>query len=292
MAVIDLTLDSFKVPAIDGYTPPFGTMVTRTETNKGGLSTVEVNSNVMMPFANMRPKVITEDSSTTAVEYDAKLCFSASLLAGATLELDDGAYEGCRVQITNLSSYTCTVEYNSSTLVSIPTGANVEVLWTGSSWMLSTTGTVATGNVMPPTSSAVHAAIDEVYDNAVPNLLTFTYYACAVPPSYSANTKYTFTATEDCFVRISQSWSGSTTTGKILSIYSTTGILLTKHKYDGYGSGSVTATDDNESSLQSEWIYVRNGESIQYQYDGYDRSVSNPRIAILTKEQTTNPLFA
>ena len=104
-------------------------------------------------------KVITENSNTTEIEYDAKLCFSASLLAGATLELDDGAYEGCRVQITNLSSYTCTVEYNSTTLVSIPTGANVEVLWTGSAWMLSTTGTVATGNVMAPTSAAVQAAI-------------------------------------------------------------------------------------------------------------------------------------
>lgn len=160
MATIDLTLDSFKVPAIESYTPPFGTKIVKTDANKGGLSTVEVNSNIMMPFANMRPKVITENSSTTEIEYDAKLCFSASLLAGATLELDDGAYEGCRLQITNLSSYTCTVEYNSTTLVSIPTGANVEVIWTGSSWMLSTTGTVASGNVMPPTSAAVQAAID------------------------------------------------------------------------------------------------------------------------------------
>ena len=160
MATIDLTLDSFKVPAIENYTPPFGTKIVKTDANKGGLSTVEVNSNIMMPFANMRPKVLTENSSTTEIEYDAKLCFSSSLLAGATLELDYGAYEGCRVQVTNLSSYTCTVEYNSATLVSIPTGANVEVLWTGSSWMLSTTGTVATGNVMAPTSSAVHAAIE------------------------------------------------------------------------------------------------------------------------------------
>lgn len=161
MATIDLTLDSFKVPAIENYTPPFGTKIVKTDANKGGLSTVEVNSNIMMPFANMRPKVITENSSTTEIEYDAKLCFSASLLAGATLELDDGAYKGCRVQITNLSSFACDVEYNSATLVSIPTGANVEVLWTGSSWMLSTTGTVATGNVMAPTSSAVQAAIDD-----------------------------------------------------------------------------------------------------------------------------------
>lgn len=164
MATIDLTLDSFKVPAIENYTPPFGTKIVKTDANKGGLSTVEVNSNIMMPFANMRPKVITENSSTTEIEYDAKLCFSSSLLAGVTLELDDGAYEGCRVQITNLSSFACDVEYNSTTLVSIPTGANVEVLWTGSSWMLSTTGTVATGNVMAPTSAAVQAAIEGAVD--------------------------------------------------------------------------------------------------------------------------------
>ena len=147
MATIDLTLDSFKVPAIESYTPPFGTKIVKTDANKGGLSTVEVNSNIMMPFANMRPKVITENSSTTEIEYDAKLCFSASLLVGATLELDDGAYEGCRVQITNLSSFTCTVEYDNATLVSVPIGANnVDVLWTGSTWIVK--ATVPTGTIL------------------------------------------------------------------------------------------------------------------------------------------------
>lgn len=191
MATIDLTLDSFKVPAIENYTPPFGTKIVKTDANKGGLSTVEVNSNIMMPFANMRPKVITENSSTTEIEYDAKLCFSSSLLAGATLELDDGAYEGCRLQVTNLSSFACDVEYNSATLVSIPTGANVEVLWTGSSWMLSTTGTVASGNVMAPTSAAVHAAIR--------NTLALTQI---VLNNYTTTNDTTFTASHTGFVSV------------------------------------------------------------------------------------------
>lgn len=135
MAVIDLTLDSFKVPAIDGYTPPFGTMVTRTEANKGGLSTVEVNSNVMMPFANMRPKVVTEDSSTTAVEYDAKIVFPSSLASGCTLTLGNGAYEGCELQIHNYSSINCTLNKATWSVV-LPGGVSTKLIWTGTEWQI------------------------------------------------------------------------------------------------------------------------------------------------------------
>jgi microcystin-dependent protein len=135
MATIDLTLDSFKVPAIENYTPPFGTKIVKTDANKGGLSTVEVNSNIMMPFTNMRPKVVTEDSTTTAVEYDAKLVFSSSLAAGVTLSLLAGAYEGCEIFVQNLSNIDNTVT-TSSWSSELYGNTSVKLVWSGSEWLI------------------------------------------------------------------------------------------------------------------------------------------------------------
>jgi len=103
-ADIDLTLDSFLIPNLVGYTQPFGTKVTATQFNKGGLSTAEVNQNVMMSFAKMRPVPIAQTAETTDVEYDAKLKFNSDIANTATLTLGDGAYEGCTVTIVNLAS--------------------------------------------------------------------------------------------------------------------------------------------------------------------------------------------
>ena len=46
---IDLTLDSLMIPAISA-TFPFGTKVIPTAENKGGLSTFDVNSNMMLGY--------------------------------------------------------------------------------------------------------------------------------------------------------------------------------------------------------------------------------------------------
>ena len=129
-----------KVPAIDGYTPPFGTKITRTDINRGGLSTREVTENVLMPFARMRPTVVTEDSSTGDIEYDAKIAFSAAGSApssGFTLTLGNGAYVGCTVTFTNLlSSYACTVMQADGTtaLFSVPAGETLMAVWNGNVW--------------------------------------------------------------------------------------------------------------------------------------------------------------
>ena len=160
MATIDLSLDALKIPALDNFTPDFGTMITETQANKGGLSTFEVNRNMMMPWANMRPKVVVEDSVTTVVEYDAKLTFSASLQAGVTLTMDAGDYEGCEVSLRNLSSYACTVEHDTFSL-SIPAGGFVRIIWNGTTWEADVSSTVGSGIILPPTAAAVHAAIGD-----------------------------------------------------------------------------------------------------------------------------------
>lgn len=102
--VIDLTLDSFLIPDLIGYTQPFGTKVSRTEFNEGGLSTAEVNQNIMLAFAKQRPVPIAVTSDTTAVQYDAKMKFNSDIANTVLLTLGDGAYEGCTVTIVNLAS--------------------------------------------------------------------------------------------------------------------------------------------------------------------------------------------
>ena len=161
MATIDLSLDALKIPALDNFNPDFGTMITETQANKGGLSTFEVNSNMMLPWSYMRPKVVVEDSVTTVIEYDAKLTFSASLQAGVTLTMDAGDYEGCEVSLRNLSAYACTVEHGTFSL-EIPAGGFVRILWNGTTWEADVSSTVGSGIILPPTAAAVHAAIGKI----------------------------------------------------------------------------------------------------------------------------------
>ena len=161
---IDLTLDSLKIPNING-TFPFGTKITPTDLNKGGLSTAEVNSNIMMPFMQMRPKVCTADSTTSQVEYDAKIVFNApqgvTPSAGYTLTMGDGTYIGCTVTYTNLMEYACTVKQSdgTTTLFEVPAGKTLSAMWTGTAWRWTTTGSVTANDPTPVSSAAVHAAI-------------------------------------------------------------------------------------------------------------------------------------
>lgn len=167
MATIDLTLDTFKIPNING-TFPFGTKITQTELNHGGLSTTEVNSNVMLPFMQMRPKVCDENSDTTQVEYDAKVVFNAPAgttpSAGYTLTMGQGSYVGCTVTYTNLMEYACTVKQGdgTTTLFTIPAGKTMSAMWTGTAWRWTTSGTVSANDPTPVSSAAVQSAIGEV----------------------------------------------------------------------------------------------------------------------------------
>ena len=162
---IDLTLDSLMIPAIS-ETFPFGTKVIPTAENKGGLSTFDVNSNMMLPFTRMRPRVCSADSVTSRVEYDAKIVFSApqgtTPASGYTLTLGTGDYVGCTVTFTNLLAHACTVRQSdgTTTLFSVPAGKTMSAMWGGSSWLWTTAGSVTAGDPTPVSSAAVHAAID------------------------------------------------------------------------------------------------------------------------------------
>jgi hypothetical protein len=138
--MIDLTLDNILIPAITGYENPyhFGTKIEYDSENKGGLSTREVNRNVIMPFEKMRVKeeeVITSDEYTSDVEYDAKLVITQNSDI-VTLTLANATYVGCKVTLINNSTIVhnllCTSVSTGNTVLQ-PKSVN-ELIWNGTAW--------------------------------------------------------------------------------------------------------------------------------------------------------------
>ncbi len=133
--MIDLTLNSILIPDITGYTQPFGTKVTRTTVNRGGLSTLEVNNNILASFLRMRPVVVDGSALTTsAIEYDAKLSIEAEQTV--TLVLGTPTYKGCRVTVLNSSQFPQNVSAGSSTYAIEDEGGRLELTWNGSEWLV------------------------------------------------------------------------------------------------------------------------------------------------------------
>ena len=138
---VDLTLDGLMIPFIANYdkTYPkdFGTMIEfDATTNKGGLSTGQVNSNVLMPFILMRPKEVSETCITTRIEYDAKLLFTSETASLVTLGV--GAYEGLELTLINKTSNTCAVTYtdedDNTFNLSIPSNTIMKIHWVNDMW--------------------------------------------------------------------------------------------------------------------------------------------------------------
>lgn len=132
--MIDLSLDSILIPDMTGYKPPFGTKITRTQTNQGGLSSREVNSNVLALFSKMRAIQVTESDNTTKVEYDAKLVIDAEDVIN--LSLNNAKYIGCRVIISNKSevSHNILCSSVSQTPDILLPNSQVQLIWNGTMW--------------------------------------------------------------------------------------------------------------------------------------------------------------
>jgi len=124
--MIDLTLNAIQIPAIAGYTPPFGT-----KKSSGGLSTQEVNDNIIAGFARQRPVAVTVTDVTSEVQYNATLSIGTD---GITLTLDDGAYIGCTVTV--IASAAATISYNSGSTITTAAGQMYRFTWLGSTWLM------------------------------------------------------------------------------------------------------------------------------------------------------------
>lgn len=144
MATIDLTLESFQVPALAEYTPPVGT-----KKSEGGLSTREVNDNIMMPWLKQRPVEITENSTTKAsgvqsvnpVQFNGMFVFTASSRVQFTL--DGASFVGCMATFLNTSAYIQDVSGINLTVPATPTydahtvhpNGRITLVWTGTEWL-------------------------------------------------------------------------------------------------------------------------------------------------------------
>lgn len=132
---IDTTLKSFLVPDLQEYIPPFGTKVIRNAINNGGLSTQEVNDNIMMPFAKQRPLVVTEDSETDSIEYNAIFVINKENIK---LALKD-AFIGCVIKI--LFAKNGKIEYTNvfgeTNIDEILKSRTTEYTYTGDGWFCS-----------------------------------------------------------------------------------------------------------------------------------------------------------
>ena len=102
---LDCSLKSLQIPGLVSYTPTFGTK----KVDGHGLTTAEINRNIMMPFMKQRPisgvptaegldppiGVIDTDTIATPIEYDANFAVNS----GVKLQLADPAYEGQVVRV-------------------------------------------------------------------------------------------------------------------------------------------------------------------------------------------------
>jgi hypothetical protein len=113
MAVLDCTLLTFKVPGLYDYTPPFGTKNPDGE----GITTTEVNTNVMMPFLRQRPMAVTENSSTTQIESNVLFQLQT---AGTTLTVGEANFNGCVISLVNTSSGKVSIVLDGKTFFMAP----------------------------------------------------------------------------------------------------------------------------------------------------------------------------
>lgn len=86
--------------------------------------------------------------------------------------------------------------------------------------------------------------------------------------------QYTFTATEDCFISISQAWDGGYNTGRNVTIKTLSDVYLRRVFYTGYGASLAIYTDP---------LFLRTGQQVVCEFSGYDAAVSNPKLHVYRK---------
>jgi len=180
MPTIDLTLSGILIPDLraQGYTPQFGTMVQNDGVNMGGLSTMQVNNNILMAFSKMRAIPIASTIATTQVEYDAKLYFSSELNDTEELTLGYATYQGCSILISNVSDCDQTVKLNTVQLpesdssrvprtITLEPKSLVQAIFDGTNWQVVTTkiSTVAPTN---PTTGDIWVETEAPQNNQNP----------------------------------------------------------------------------------------------------------------------------
>ncbi len=130
--MIDLTLDSLLVPAIEGYIPAVGKKIERTAANKGGLSTREVAENIALPFIKQRAVNVAVSDETSAIEYDASLIVTGE---DVTVTVNNATAPGIEIEI--FCTADSKVVINNRAPENMFAGNSYKFFWTGTKWRVS-----------------------------------------------------------------------------------------------------------------------------------------------------------
>lgn len=141
MAVFDLTLSSFKFANTDGFTRDFGTKKTR-EQNGGSLTSRECNENSAKIFDTQRPFIVSENSSTGNIEYNATFVIGDNL----SLTVGSATFTGCEIRL--ISGENSSVIIDGKTQI-LPDKSCNTLFWDGNGWNLSTNTSVPVNFVYP-----------------------------------------------------------------------------------------------------------------------------------------------
>ena len=134
MAEYSLTLSALKYANVTNFSRPFGTKKTALQ-NSGSLTTEGFNIANALPFDIQRPLVITETSTISNIQYDAKVVINAASTA-LTLE-STGVTEG--IMVTLMAAYDATIVFNntsSATTISdvLHAGEIAKLVFIGGRW--------------------------------------------------------------------------------------------------------------------------------------------------------------
>lgn len=113
-------------------------------------------------------------------------------------------------------------------------------------------------------------AINETF---VPSIMDYLNVSTTSFPNTSMF-QYTFTATEDCFISMSQTWAGDDNTGRNVTIKTLSDVLLRHTDYAGYGDTPAIYTDP---------LFLRTGQQVVCLFAGYNGAVSNPKLHVYRK---------
>lgn len=127
MAILNLNLDKLKFAGVSNFSRNFGE---KKVTNGGSLTTYEFNEANALPFDNMRPIIVTEDSSAQNVQADRRIILNSS---GVKLTLNTtGCVEGITLSVyaeTSGEIYTGTTK-----LLDMSADDYAELMFINSAW--------------------------------------------------------------------------------------------------------------------------------------------------------------
>lgn len=128
--ILDFTLDSVKLPGLENYTPPFGTK----KADNVGLTTLEGCQNIVKPWQDQRPVIISENSSfSDDIERNGLICIDT---ASVTLTMDDATFTGCEIKIiTAFTSGTAAVLIG-ATSYTLEAASLYRLIYDGTTWQI------------------------------------------------------------------------------------------------------------------------------------------------------------